>query len=125
LLDPTRRGSGTHPPSPPRERRDNRGVSAREAGTAIAPVLVALSNAGHPTQRLEVLVRTLRGEKYLRRALLQEIVDRFASDAGLAIPLQAVRALLVALEGRVAESDYEGAIAQLESLIAACSLDAA
>jgi hypothetical protein len=84
-----------------------------------------LSNAGHPTQRLEVLVRTLRGEKHLRRALLQEIVDRFASNADLEVPMQAIRILLVALEGRVAESDYEGAIAQLEGLIGACSRDAA
>jgi hypothetical protein len=84
-----------------------------------------LSNAGHPAERLEILVRTLRGEKHLRRALLQEIVDRFASDADLAVPVQAARILLVALEGRVAESDYEGAIAQLEGLIAACALDAA
>jgi hypothetical protein len=95
------------------------------AGTTVAHQPVALANVASPTQRIEVLVRTLRGEKHLRRALLQEIVDRFSLDAELAAPIQAARALLVAIEGRVAESDYEEALAKLDAMLAARSRYAA
>lgn len=84
-----------------------------------------MANVAPPTHRIEILVRALRGEKHLRRALLQEIVDRFSRDTDLALPLEAARALLVALESCVAESDYENAIAQLETMLAARSRNAA
>jgi hypothetical protein len=72
-----------------------------------------------PTQRIEVLVRTLRAERHLRRALLVEVVDRLTPLDGFAAATNAARALLASLDEKVPDDDYDRALTHLERLTAA------
>jgi hypothetical protein len=75
-----------------------------------------------PAQRIEVLVRTLRGERHLRRPLLVEVVDRLTPLDGFSAAKMAARALLASLDAEVADDDYDRALAQLERLTAASAV---
>ena len=75
-----------------------------------------------PAHRIEVLVRTLRGERHLRRALLVEVVDRLTPLDGFSAATIAARALLASLDEEVADDDYERALRRLEDLTAASAV---
>jgi len=77
---------------------------------------------GAPTDRIEIFLQTLRGERHLRRPLLVEIADRL-SEAGLPAAAKAARDLLDALDCDPA--DFEIRFATLERLVCARGCDAA
>jgi hypothetical protein len=67
-----------------------------------------------PADRIEILLRTLCGERHLRRPLLWEVVDRL-SGAGLAAAAQAACDLLDALDHDA--PDFESRVSRLEGLV--------
>ena len=73
-----------------------------------------------PARRIELLLNTLHGERYLRRPLLTEVLEQLADTHARVELLRAVRALLDRLEEGISEADYEGQLALvLDELIPA------
>jgi hypothetical protein len=68
-----------------------------------------------PLKRIELLLNTLRAERYVRRALLTELVDELDDSAAYAEAARAARALLERLE-RLDEAQYERGIASVWDL---------
>jgi hypothetical protein len=84
-------------------------------GTVVAPSANMATAA--PLERVDILLHTLRGERYLRRALLEEIAERLALDSSRGPAVAAARALLVGLDrGGI---DFETEVRRLERLVAA------
>ena len=67
-------------------------------------------------RRVQLLLNTLRGERYVRRSLLWELVDELAAGQDCADAGMAVRALLEKLESGIDEREYEARIARIYEL---------
>jgi hypothetical protein len=66
-----------------------------------------------PARRIQLLLNTLLGEKYVRRSLLREVVDELALGDDHADAVSAGRALLERLESGIDQGEYETKIARL------------
>jgi hypothetical protein len=71
-----------------------------------------------PLRRIELLLNTLRGERYVRRALLTELLDEFAVSSAYADAAHAAQSILDHLEA-LDEVQYEREISQLWDLACA------
>ncbi len=68
-----------------------------------------------PRKRIELLLNTLRGERYVRRALLTELLDEFAGAPAYGDAARATRAVLARLEV-LNDVQYEREIARVRDL---------
>ncbi|HSY24486.1 MAG TPA: hypothetical protein VK841_20305 [Polyangiaceae bacterium] len=68
-----------------------------------------------PQRRIELLLNTLQGERYVRRALLTELLDEFATSAFYDDAADAARSVLDRLEA-LSQAQYEQEIALLWDL---------
>lgn len=69
-----------------------------------------------PLERVDVLLHTLRGERHLRRALLEEIIERLSAESAWDVAARAARGLLASLAST--DVDFESEVRRLEGLIA-------
>jgi hypothetical protein len=69
-------------------------------------------------RRIQVLLNTLIGERYVRRALLCELIDELSLAHESADAVQAGRTLLEQLETGIEESEYQRRIARIVELTA-------
>jgi hypothetical protein len=71
-------------------------------------------NASPPHEQIQALLRTLRGERHLRRPLLAEVVDRLAA-ARLLAAARAARDLFDTIDHNA--PDFEGQVDRIERLV--------
>jgi hypothetical protein len=69
-------------------------------------------------RRIQLLLNTLLGERYIRRSLLLELVDELTDGDGHADAMLAGRALLERLESGLDEGEYEARISRIYELTA-------
>jgi hypothetical protein len=77
---------------------------------------MSVQEAAPPSDRLEILLRTLRSERHFRRSLLVEVIDRL-HRAGLPAAADAALDLLDTLDHNA--PDFERRVAVLERLVVA------
>lgn len=76
-----------------------------------------MTNSVPQWKRIELLVSTLRGERYARRALLAELVEELTASSAQILAARAARSLQRALdEERVEEDIYEKRIVRIGDL---------
>jgi len=68
-----------------------------------------------PGKRIELLLNTLHGERYVRRALLTELLDEFAVSPAYQDAARAARAILDRLDS-LSELQYEREISRIWDL---------
>jgi hypothetical protein len=66
-----------------------------------------MSHTASPAKRIDVLLNTLVGERYVRRPLLSELVDELTRMNERPEAVRAGKALIARIDSGVDEVDYE------------------